>query len=137
MLQPKRRKFIKDFRGRRRGMALRGSRLSFGEFGIKSLETVWLTASQIEAARRAITHNLKKGGRVWVRVFPDKPVSARPAGKRMGSGKGDVARYVAVVKPGRILFEVAGAAEEQIILAFAMAAAKLPIKTKVVRKGEI
>jgi large subunit ribosomal protein L16 len=135
MLQPKKRKYIKDFRGRRRGVAIRGSYLAFGEYGIKALEVTWLSAAQIEAARRAITHELKKGGRVWVRVFPDKPVSARPAGKRMGSGKGDIDRYVAVVKPGRILFEVAGASLEYIKAGFERAAAKLPIKTKVISKA--
>lgn len=136
MLQPKRRKFVKDFRGRRKGVAIRGSKLSFGEFGLKAMEVVWLTANQIEAARRSITHNLKKGGRVWVRVFPDKPVSARPAGKRMGGGKGDVDRYVAVVKPGRMLFEVAGASKEYTMIALQRAADKLPIKVKVVSKEE-
>jgi len=136
MLQPKRRKYIKDFRGRRKGMALRGSSLAFGDFGIKSLGRGWLTSAQIEAARRAITHNLKKGGRVWIRVFPDKPVSARPAGKRMGGGKGDVDRYVAVIKPGRILFEVAGASEEIVKDAFLKAMSKIPMKTKIINKEE-
>ena len=136
MLQPKRRKFAKDFRGRRRGVSIRGSSLSFGEYGLKSLGRGWLAANQIESARRTITHNLKKGGRVWVRVFPDKPVSARPAGKRMGSGKGDIDRYVAVVTPGRILFEVAGAAREYVDLAFDRASAKLPFKMKVIVKSE-
>jgi len=136
MLQPKRRKYVKDFRGRRRGLAYRGSSLSFGEFGIKALGRAWVSASQIEAARRAITHSLRRGGKVWVRVFPDKPVSARPAGKRMGSGKGDIDRYVAVVKPGRILFEVAGVTRELAERAFDRAAAKLPFKTKVVYKEE-
>ncbi len=134
MLQPKRRKYIKEFRGRRRGVASRGSALSFGEFGLKALETAWVTSSQLEAARRTITHSLKKGGRVWMRVFPDKPVSARPAGKRMGGGKGDVARYVAVIIPGRILFEVAGTTEEIVRSAFDKAKAKLPIATKMITK---
>lgn len=136
MLQPKKRKFIKDFRGRRRGVSTRGSSLAFGEFGIKSLECGWLTSAQIEAARRAVTHSLKKGGRVWIRVFPDKPVSARPAGKRMGGGKGDVDRYVAVIKPGRILFEVAGATEDVVISAFRKAMSKIPMKTKIIKKEE-
>jgi len=136
MLQPKRRKFIKDFRGRRRGMAIRGSSLAFGEFGIKSLSCGWLTSAQIEAARKAITHCLKKGGRVWIRVFPDKPVSARPAGKRMGGGKGDVDRYVAVIKPGRVLFEVAGASEDIVKDAFTKAMSKIPMRTKFVKKEE-
>ncbi len=116
-------------------METRGSELAFGEYGLKSLETAWITANQLEAVRRTISHCLRKGGRVWTRVFPDKPVSARPAGKRMGGGKGDVARYVAVVKPGRILFEVAGAAEDIVREAFAEAAAKLPVKTRVVSKA--
>ncbi len=136
MLAPKKRKYLKDFRGRRRGIASRGVSLSFGEYGLKSLEAAWLSGNQIEAARRTITHNLKKGGRVWVRVFPDKPVSARPAGKRMGSGKGDIDRYVAVIRPGNILFEVAGAAPEYVKTAFERAGAKLPVKTKIMAKGE-
>lgn len=134
MLQPKRRKYPKDFRGRRRGVASRGASLAFGEYGLKSLGRGWLTAAQIEAARRSITHNLKKGGRVWTRVFPDKPVSARPAGKRMGGGKGDIARYVSVVTPGRIIFEVAGASKEYVLIAFDRASSKLPFKTKVIYK---
>lgn len=134
MLQPKKRKYAKDFRGRRRGTAVRGSSLSFGEFGLKSLSAAWVSSAQIEAARRAITHSLKKGGRVWIRVFPDKPVSARPAGKRMGGGKGEIDRYVAVVKPGRILFEVAGLSEELVRSALKKAAAKLPLKTVFVKK---
>ena len=136
MLQPKKRKYIKDFRGRRRGVAVRGSSLAFGEFGIKSLGRGWLSSAQIEAARKAITHCFKKGGRVWIRVFPDKPVTARPAGKRMGGGKGDIDRYVAVIKPGRILFEVAGAPEEIVKDAFLKAMSKIPMKTKLVRKEE-
>ncbi len=137
MLQPKRRKYAKDFRGRRKGVAVRGSTLAFGEFGLKALGRGWVTAKQIEAARRAITHNLKKGGRVWVRVFPDKPVSSRAAGKRMGGGKGDVSEYVAVVIPGRILFEVAGASREHVLAAFERASAKLPVKTKIIFKEEL
>jgi len=134
MLQPKRRKYIKDFRGRRRGVALRGSTLSFGDYGLKAQEVSWVTSAQIEAARRAITHSLKKGGRVWVRVFPDKPITARPAGKRMGGGKGDISTYVAVVRPGMILYEVAGADRTIVEEAFAKASAKLPIGTKMVSR---
>lgn len=136
MLQPKKRKYAKDFRGRRKGIAVRGSSLAFGEFGLKSLGCAWVSSAQIEAARRAITHSLKRGGRVWVRVFPDKPVSARPAGKRMGGGKGDIDRYVAVVKPGKILFEVAGLAEAAVRSALEKAAAKLPIKTVFIKKED-
>ncbi len=136
MLQPARRKFRKDFRGRRRGLALRGSDVSFGEYGLKALEVKWMTSAQIEAGRRAITNSLKRKGRLWIRVFPDKPVSGRAAGQRMGGGKGDVDRYVAVVKPGRILFEVAGVPEEAVTRAFEKAASKMPFKTRVVKKGE-
>lgn len=134
MLEPKRRKYRKDFRGRRRGKAYRGSVLEFGEFGLKSLGRGWLSSRQIEAGRRAITHSLKRGGRVWIRVFPDKPVTARPAGQRMGSGKGDIDRYVCVVVPGRILYEVAGASEEIVRGAFSKAAAKMPFKTRIISK---
>jgi large subunit ribosomal protein L16 len=135
MMQPKRRKYRKDFRGRRKGKALRGSSVSFGEYGLKSLGCGWLSSSQIEAGRRAITHSLKRGGKVWVRVFSDKPVSARAAGQRMGGGKGDIDRYVAVVKPGKILYEVTGASKEIIVNAFAKASARMPFKTKVVEKS--
>jgi len=136
MLQPKRRKYIKDFKGKRRGIASRGSELAFGEFGLKAQTVAWVSAAQIEAARRAVTHELKKRGRVWVRIFPDKPVSKKPAGKRMGSGKGEIDRYVAVVRPGRIIFEVAGAGEEVIRSALALAAAKLPLKTKLISQED-
>lgn len=133
-LQPKRRKYIKDFRGKMRGVSSRGTELSFGEFGLKAQEVAWVTAQQIEAARRATTHELRKGGRVWVRIFPDKPISAKPAGKRMGGGKGDIAKYVAVVRPGRIVLEVAGAEESIVRRALDRAAVKLPIKTKFIKK---
>ncbi|KKR66218.1 MAG: 50S ribosomal protein L16 [Candidatus Curtissbacteria bacterium GW2011_GWA1_40_47] len=106
MLAPKRAKYRKQFRNRMKGIATRGSTISFGTYGLKSLETAWLTARQIEAARRAMTHYTKRGGRIWIRVFPDKPVTKKPAETRMGSGKGDVEGYVAVVKPGLILFEM-------------------------------
>jgi len=136
MLQPKKRKYRQDFRGRRRGCAHRGSVVAFGEYGLKALEVVWLSSNQIEAGRRAITHYIKRGGRVWVRVFPDKPVSSRPAGQRMGGGKGEIDRYVAVVKPGRILYEVAGLDETTIKKAFAKAAAKMPFKTRIVSRDK-
>jgi large subunit ribosomal protein L16 len=136
MLQPKQRKYRKDFRGRRRGVSHRGSTLSFGEFGLKALGTAWLTSAQIEAGRRAITHSIKRGGKVWVRVFPDKPVTSRPAGHRMGGGKGEIDRYVAVVKPGRILFEVAGLPLDVVKKAFARCSAKMPFKTKMIVKSE-
>ena len=134
MLQPKRRKFVKEFRGRRRGMATRGASIAFGDFALKAQEVAWMTSAQIEACRRTITHSLKKGGRVWIRIFPDKPITARPAGKRMGSGKGDISTYVCVVKPGAILFEVAGAAEAIVKEAFRKAAQKLPIDVKMVKR---
>jgi large subunit ribosomal protein L16 len=134
MLAPKRRKYIKEFRGRRRGLATRGNVISFGDFGMKAQEVAWVTSAQIESARRTITHGLKKGGRVWIRVFPDKPITSRPAGKRMGGGKGDISTYVAVVKPGMILFEVAGASEEIVREAFRKASEKLPIGIKIVSK---
>ena len=136
MLQPKKRKYRKDFRGRMKGKATRGATLAFGEYGIKALGRSWLSARQIEEARRAITHTLKRGGKVWVRVFPDKPVTSRPAGQRMGGGKGDIDRYVCVVIPGRILFEVAGVDKELAMEAFKRAAAKLPFKTKVISREE-
>lgn len=117
-------------------MALRGNSLSFGDYGLKAQEVAWVTSAQIEAARRAITHALRKGGRVWVRVFPDKPITSRPAGKRMGGGKGDISTYVAVVRPGMILFEVAGAPKEIVEDGFTKATAKLPIATKVIVKEE-
>ncbi len=136
MLQPKRRKYIKDFRGRRRGNATRGNVISFGDYGMKAQEVAWVTSAQIESARRTITHSLKKGGRVWVRVFPDKPITSRPAGKRMGAGKGDISTYVAVVKPGLILFEVAGADFAIVKEAFRKASCKLPIDVKMVSRDE-
>jgi large subunit ribosomal protein L16 len=134
MLQPKREKYTKNFRGRRRGMAIRGSNVSFGEFGLKALTVGWVSAAQIEAARKAITHHLKRGGKLWIRIFPDKPVSGRAAGKRMGGGKGEVEKHVAVIKPGRVMFEVAGAPENLVKEAFIRAAAKLPVATKMVHK---
>ena len=136
MLQPKKQKYRKSFRGRMKGKSSRGSELAFGEYGLKTLGRAWLSSRQIEAARRAITHSIKRGGKVWVRVFPHKPVTSRPSGQRMGGGKGDIDRYVSVVTPGKILFEVAGVSEELVERAFSRAAAKLPFKTKVVsRKG--
>lgn len=115
-------------------MATRGSTISFGDFALKALEVSWITSAQIESARRTITHNLKKGGRVWVRIFPDKPITSRPAGKRMGGGKGDISTYVAVVKPGAVLFEVAGAAEDVVREAFKRASAKLPVDVKIISR---
>ena len=119
-----------------RGKAIRGSTLSFGEYGLKALGRGWLSASQIEAGRRAITNSLKRGGRVWIRVFPDKAVTSRPAGQRMGGGKGEIDRYVSVIIPGRIIYEVAGVEVSLAKSAFLKAAAKMPFKTKFVKKEE-
>ncbi|MBN1168723.1 50S ribosomal protein L16 [Candidatus Woesebacteria bacterium] len=134
MLEPKRKKYRKSFRGRMKGKAYRGSDLAFGDYGIKSIGRGWLSGRQIEAARRAITHAIKRGGKVWIRVFPSKPVTARPAGQRMGSGKGDISHHVAVVKPGLVLFEVAGVEEDVVDNAFSRAMAKLPFKSKIVKR---
>jgi large subunit ribosomal protein L16 len=136
MLQPKRSKYRKSFRGRRRGLADRGSDVSFGEYGLKSMGRAWMSAAQLEAARRTVTNALKRKGRLWLRIFPDKPVTGRAAGQRMGSGKGDVDRYVAVVKPGRIILEVAGVPKEAAFDALTKAAAKLPFKTRIISPEE-
>jgi len=138
MLQPKRVKHRKMHRGHRRGMALTGNEVTFGEFGIQALEPGWITARQIEAARRTITHHLKRGGKVFIRIFPDKSVTAKPAETRMGSGKGAPDHWVAVVRPGKILFEMEGVSEADARRAMELAAAKLPIHTKFsVRFGEV
>ncbi len=130
MLQPKRVKYRRAFRGRRTGIATRGSSIQFGDFALKSLDSAWVTARQIESARRVITHHTKRGGRLWIRVFPDKPVTKKPPETRMGSGKGAVDHYVAVVKPGTILFEMSGVSMEVATEAMRKAAAKLPIEVK-------
>jgi large subunit ribosomal protein L16 len=139
MLQPKRTKFRKAHKGRITGLAKGGAQLTFGAFGMKALEPERVTARQIEAARRAITRHLKRVGRVWIRVFPDKPISKKPAEVRMGKGKGSVEYWVAVVKPGRILFEIDGVPEGLAAEAIARGAAKLPIRTRFVTRvqGEI
>jgi large subunit ribosomal protein L16 len=134
MLMPKRVKYRKQQRGRRRGKAYRGSEISFGEFGIKALEPAWLTNRQIEAARVAVTRHIKRGGKVWIRIFPDKPVTVKPAETRMGKGKGAPDHWVAVVKPGRILFELEGVSRQLAREALNLASAKLPIKTKFVTR---
>jgi len=136
MRQPKRTKFRKAFKGRISGQAKGGTSLAFGEFGLKALEPERVTARQIEATRRAITREMKRQGKVWIRVFPDVPVTAKPIEVRMGKGKGAVDRWVARVAPGRILFEIDGVSEETARLALALGAAKLPIKTKVVKRIE-
>lgn len=119
-----------------KGKSVKGSGVAFGEYGLKALGRGWLSARQIEAARRSITHSMKRGGRVWIRAFPDKPVTSKPTGQRMGGGKGDIDRYVCVVTPGRVLFEVAGVSEDLSKKAFSRAAAKLPFKTKIVKREE-
>ena len=134
MLAPKRAKHRKQFRGKRRGVSIRGSVLNFGEFGLKSMESGWVSSRQIEAARRALTHAIRRGGRVWIRIFPDKPVTKKPPETRMGSGKGDVAEYVCVVKPGRVLFEMSGVSAELAATAMRLAGAKLPVKAKFIAK---
>ena len=134
MLQPKRVKFRKAHRGKMRGLAWTGNTLTSGEVGLKAVEPHWITARQIEAARRAITHHLKRGGDVVIRIFPDKPVSSKPLETRQGGGKGATDHWVAVVKPGRMLFEVAGIRTDIAIEALHRAAGKLPIKTKVVTR---
>ena len=134
MLAPKRAKYRKQFRNKMKGIAVRGNTLSFGSTGLKSQEIAWITARQIEAARRAMTHYTKRGGRIWIRIFPDKPVTKKPAETRMGSGKGDVDHFVAVVKPGTVLFEM-GSVEKKVALeAMRLAAHKLPIKTKIISR---
>jgi len=134
MLQPRKSKYRKQFRGKMKGVSSRGSTLAFGDYGLKSLGRGWISARQIEAARRAITHHTKRAGKVWIRVFPDKPVTSKPAGAKMGKGKGDVDRYVTVVTPGRILFELAGVSKEIAVEAMKRAGAKLPFKTKFISK---
>lgn len=134
MLAPKRAKYRKQFRNKMKGLATRGTNLVFGSVGLKSLESAWITARQIEAARRAMTHYTKRGGRIWIRIFPDKPITKKPAETRMGSGKGDVDQYVAVVKPGTILFEMGAVPQETAQEAIRLAAHKLPIKTKLITK---
>lgn len=136
MLQPKRMKYRKMHRGRRKGKAIDGYYLAFGEYGLKALESAWITANQIEACRLAIGRFLKKGGKLWIRIFPDKPVTKKPAETRMGKGKGNVDHYVAPVKRGRILFELAGVPEESARRAFEIASHKLPIKTRFVSYKE-
>lgn len=133
MLQPSRTKYRKQFRGKMRGNS-KGNLVAFGDFGLKSLECGWVTANQIEAARRAIAHATKRNGRMWVRIFPDKPVTEKGSGAPLGAGKGDVKGYVSVIKPGRIMFEVSGVSEADAKVALKLAAAKLPLVTKIVNR---
>jgi len=136
MLMPKRTKYRKQHRGRMRGKAGRGNALSFGEYGLQALEPCWMTSRQIEAARRAIVRHVKRGGKLWIRVFPDKPVTSKPAETRMGGGKGALDHWVAVVKPGRMIFEIAGVQEEAAREAMRLASHKLPIKTRFVNRAD-
>ena len=136
LLAPSRTKYRRQHRGRMKGEAHRGSTLSFGEFGLQALEACWMEARQIEAARIALTRFMKRGGKVWIRVFPDKPISAKPAETRMGSGKGAVDHWVAVVKPGRIIFEIGGVSEEIAKEAVRLASHKLPVKTRFITRGD-
>lgn len=135
MLQPKKLKHRKHFRGKRRGISASNTEVQFGQFGLKSLEAGWVTARQIEAARRAMTHYTKRGGRIWIRIFPDKPVSKKPPEVRMGGGKGDTAEYVAVVRPGLVLFEMGAVTQEVAQEAMRLAAHKLSVSTRFLIKG--
>ena len=137
MLMPKRVKYRRQHRGRMKGEAQKGNQLAYGEYGLQALEATWMTANQIEAARRAMTRYIKRGGQIWIKVFPDKPVSKKPAEVRMGSGKGSPEYWVAVVKPGRVLFEMSGVSEEVAREAMRLAAQKLPIKTKFIQRLEV
>lgn len=137
MLAPKRVKFRYSFRGRRSGVATRGTKLEFGEFGLKALEEAWISARQIESARRAMTHHTKRGGRIWIRIFPDKPITKKPPEVRMGSGKGAIDHYAAVVKPGTILFEMGGVAPGIAKEALGLAAMKLPIDVRFIVKEQV
>ena len=136
MLLPKRVKYRRVHRGRLTGKATRGNKVTYGEFGLVALEPAWITSNQIEAARIAMTRYTKRGGQVWIKIFPDKPVTEKPAETRMGSGKGSPEYWVAVVKPGRVMFEIAGVSEEVAREALRLASHKLPIKTKIVAKEE-
>ena len=134
MLQPKRTKFRKQMKGRNRGLAHRGSKVSFGEFGLKANARGRITARQIEAARRAMTRHIKRGGKIWIRVFPDKPITGKPLEVRMGKGKGSVEYWVAQIKPGKVLFEMSGVPDDLAIEAFNLASAKLPVATTIVKR---
>ncbi len=136
MLSPKKTKFRKQFKGRMTGMAKGGSDVSFGDFGLQALEPARITARQIEAARIAMTRHVKRGGKIWIRVFPDKPITKKPAETRMGKGKGGVEAWVAVIKPGRVLYEMEGVPEDVAREAFRLAAHKLPMRTRILARGQ-
>ena len=137
MLMPKRVKRLKQFRGSMAGKATRGNKITYGEYGIVAMEPCWIKSNQIEAARIAMTRHIKRGGKVWIKIFPDKPVTAKPAETRMGSGKGTLEYWVAVVKPGRVMFEIAGVAEDVAKEALRLATHKLPCKCKIVSKADL
>lgn len=137
MLMPKRVKYRKQHRGRNKGLSQRGNTVAFGDFGLMALEGTWITSRQIEAARRTITNYVRRGGKVWIRIFPDKPVTAKPAETRMGSGKGAVDHWVAVVKPGRIMFELGGVRPEVAQEALRRAAQKMPIRCKIIGREDV
>lgn len=137
MLSPKNLKYRKQMKGRRRGMALRGSKIVFGDYALQALADCWMTNRQIEAGRIAITHHVKRGGRVWIRVFPDKPITKKPLETRMGKGKGAPESWVAVVKPGRVLFEIRGVTEEMAKEALRRAGHKLPIQTRIISREDV
>ncbi|MCJ7518888.1 MAG: 50S ribosomal protein L16 [Anaerolineaceae bacterium] len=137
MLMPKRVKYRKAFRGRRKGKALRGAEINFGDYGLQALEPAWITARQIEAARRTIVHTMKRHGKVWIRIFPDHPVTKRAAESRMGKGKGAVEFYAAVVKPGRMMIEISGLDAETSLHALKQAAYKFPIRTRVLSREDL
>ena len=137
MLMPKRVKYRKQFRGTMSGKALRGNRINYGDYGLISLEPAWITSNQIEAARVAMTRHIKRGGQVWIKIFPDKPVTAKPAETRMGSGKGSPEYWVAVVKPGRVMFEIAGVTEDIAKEALRLAMHKLPVKCRIASRAEL
>src|SRR5881227_3216465 len=136
LLMPRRVKHRKQHRGRRKGVAMRGNEIAFGQFGLQAQGTCWMDSKQIEAARRVITRYVRRGGKIWIRVFPDKPVTAKPAETRMGSGKGAPDHWVAVVKPGRIIFEIGGVSEEVAKEAVRLASHKLPVATRFITRGE-
>jgi large subunit ribosomal protein L16 len=137
MLMPKSTKFRKQHRGRRRGLAYRGSKMNFGDFALQATTCGWVTSRQIESARIAITHHVKRGGRVWIRIFPDKPITKKPLETRMGKGKGSPEAWVAVVKPGRVLYEIRGVSEEMAREALRRAAHKLPVSTRVISREDV
>jgi large subunit ribosomal protein L16 len=137
MLSPKRTKFRKQQKGKRRGVAHRGSDVSFGDFGLQAVGRCWITARQLEASRMAIQRHVKRAGKLWIRIFPDKPITKKPLEVRMGSGKGSVEEWVVVIKPGRILFELSGVAENEARTAFRLAAAKLPLETRMLVRGDL